>query len=70
MLRTLQTYHSLGVGVGVASIGDGCASWADSGVNINDLGGVDDCVVGVPVGSRDGGCGSKDDGGRCETHVD
>jgi len=52
---------SQGVGVGAASIGDGCASGADSGVDINDLGGVDNGVV---VPSRDGGGGSKDNGGR------
>jgi len=51
-----------GVGVGVASNGDDTTGRADGGVDINDLSGVDNGVVGG-VPSRDRGCGSKDNGG-------
>lgn len=52
-------YLGQGVSVGNAVEGDGRAGRADGGVDIDDLGGVDDGVV-TPSG--DGGCGSENGG--------
>jgi len=38
-----------GVGVGVAVVGDGSIGWADSGINIDNLSGVDDGVVALTL---------------------
>jgi hypothetical protein len=54
-----STYLSQSVGVGVAVEGDGGSGRADGGVHINNLGGVDDGIVGP---RRGGGCNSENGG--------